>query len=364
MNATLTPTAAIAAVEMEEAGVALRMRGLSKSYGDVEVLKSIDLDVERGEFLTLLGPSGSGKTTLLKIIAGFEDATGGEMRLSGVNLLTLTPAERRLGMVFQNYSLFPHMTVAENVAYGLRIRKVRGAALTSRVDEMLEMVGLAGHRHRKPSQLSGGQQQRVALARALAYEPEILLMDEPLGALDRSLRLQMEREIKRVHRQTGTTVVYVTHDQEEALVLSDRVAIMDQGVFAGLDTAMSLYQTPPNSFVARFFSDANVIDGHATGGRVDALGQSFASPTQHSGAVALAVRPGLVRVGAPSGEGLRLRGRVEERHLLGDVEQLELAVPQLGTVIARRPLSADCVDRVGDELDLFVPATDITVMPD
>jgi ABC-type Fe3+/spermidine/putrescine transport system ATPase subunit len=365
---TITTTAApgptVAAPDVK-----LHIRSLTKNFGDVEVLRSIDLDVEQGEFLTLLGPSGSGKTTLLRIIAGFENATSGVLRLGDVDLGSLTPSERQLGMVFQNYALFPHLTVEENVAYGLKVRGVKQPTRSARVREMLEVVGLEQHASRKPSQLSGGQQQRVALARALAYEPEILLMDEPLGALDRSLRLQMENEIKRVHRKIGTTIIYVTHDQEEALVLSDRVAIMNQGVFAGLDTPMSLFHTPPNSFVARFFSDANLFDGELDRGRLTVLGQTVEVGSGLQGPVSVAVRPSGVRVGGAAGAtadrpGIRLVGTVSEHNLLGETEQLEFAVPGHGTVVARRLIGSDRPVALGDEVQLLLDRDALVVMPD
>lgn len=351
---------------LDSQDIKLHIRGLRKNFGEVEVLKSIDLDVREGEFLTLLGPSGSGKTTLLRIIAGFENATSGELRIGDLDLGQLTPSERQLGMVFQNYALFPHMTVAENVAYGLRVRKVKEPKRSQRVGEMLEIVGLTHLRDRKPSQLSGGQQQRVALARALAYEPEILLMDEPLGALDRSLRLQMESEIKRVHRQVGTTVIYVTHDQEEALVLSDRVAIMNQGVFVGLDTPMELFQNPPNSFVAKFFSDSNIFEAEVSGEHLLAFSQRAGVETKLSGPVKIAARPGSLKIGAlPEGaSGFNLQGVIEEINLLGENEQLEIKVPESGSTILRRPIGTDGRVSIGDTVAVHLPASGITVMAD
>lgn len=360
---TITPTVAPAAPRT--ADVKLHIRSLTKNFGDVEVLRSIDLDVTRGEFLTLLGPSGSGKTTLLRIIAGFENATSGTLRLGDVDLGSLAPSERQLGMVFQNYALFPHLTVAENVAYGLKVRGVKEPKRSARVREMLEIIGLEQHASRKPAQLSGGQQQRVALARALAYEPEILLMDEPLGALDRSLRLQMENEIKRVHRKIGTTIIYVTHDQEEALVLSDRVAIMNQGVFAGLDSPMALFHTPPNSFVAKFFSDSNLFRGQMDRGRLTMHGQSVEVDSELQGDVAVSVRPSGVLIGraAEGRAGIRLTGTVEEHNLLGESEQFELAVAGHGTVAARRTNGTDG-PRIGDEVSLLLDRDALVVMPD
>jgi putative spermidine/putrescine transport system ATP-binding protein len=347
--------------------VALRVRQLRKSFGDQEVLKGIDLDVRSGEFLTLLGPSGSGKTTLLRIIAGFETQSGGQMQLQGRDIAQLSPSHRDLGMVFQQYALFPHLTVAENVAYGLKMRRWKPQALRARVEEMLEMVGLLHVAKRKPRQLSGGQQQRVALARALAYEPALLLMDEPLGALDRSLRLQMEEEIRRVHRQLGTTVIYVTHDQEEALVLSDRIAIMQDGRFAGLDTPTALYQRPPSAFVARFFSDSNLVPAHATdaadtsGVRIESGSSVFTIETELRGRVALAVRPRSLKIDAGA-EGLTLQGTVTESLLLGDDRQVKLEVAGVGPVVALVDAARVGAFEPGDALTLWAAAHEITVV--
>jgi ABC-type Fe3+/spermidine/putrescine transport system ATPase subunit len=351
----------------DPSSVALRIRSLRKSFGAHEVLRGIDLDVQTGEFLTLLGPSGSGKTTILRIIAGFESPTGGQMLLRGRDISHLSPSERDLGMVFQQYALFPHLTVADNVAYGLRVRGWDRTKAGKRVRQMLEIVGLPDLADRKPRQLSGGQQQRVALARALAYEPQLLLMDEPLGALDRSLRLQLEEELKRVHRQLGTTVIYVTHDQEEALVLSDRIAVMQEGRFAGLDTPTALYQQPPTTFVARFFANANLIPATASAGNgsdvatIEFGGSTFATETGLRGPVTLAVRPRSLRL-EPVQDGLHLQGTVVESLLLGDDRQVKVKVADAGEVIAlidarvRRELPA------GTAVTLSVPANEITVL--
>jgi putative spermidine/putrescine transport system ATP-binding protein len=350
--------------------VALRVRSLRKSFGGNEVLRGIDLDVRTGEFLTLLGPSGSGKTTLLRIIAGFESHTSGEMLIRGRDIAGLSPSERGLGMVFQQYALFPHLTVADNVAYGLRMRRWARPKVGQRVAEMLEMVGLPGLADRKPRQLSGGQQQRVAFARALAYEPQLLLMDEPLGALDRSLRLQLEEEIKRVHRQLGTTVIYVTHDQEEALVLSDRIAIMEEGRFAGLDTPTTLYQRPPTTFVAKFFANANLIPATATAttaagdsgaASIEFRGSVFAARTELRGPVTLAVRPRSLRV-EPVTDGLALSGTVVETLLLGDDRQVKFDVPEVGAVVALVDARHQAELPPGAAITLNVPADEITVL--
>ena len=233
--------------------------GIGKAFGSFEALRDITLTVGRGEFLTLLGPSGSGKTTFLMILAGFEAPTSGRLSLDGADM-THMPAERRaFGMVFQGYALFPHMSVEENIAFPLRVQRRSGAEIARRTAEMVEMVGLGGHQRKRPAALSGGQQQRVALARALAYEPSALLLDEPFSALDKNLRGQMQDEVRRLHRETGTTFVFVTHDQSEALALSDRVAIFDAGRLAQVARPQEVYERPANRFVAEFLGDINIL---------------------------------------------------------------------------------------------------------
>lgn len=241
-------------------GAALELANVEKRYGETTAVDDLTLDVAAGEFVTLLGPSGSGKTTVLKMIAGFENASSGDISIGGRSVTGLEPRQRNLGMVFQNYALFPHLTVAENVAFGLKFRKYTKNQINSRVEEMLSLVRMSEYRDRNPAALSGGQQQRVALARALAIEPALLLMDEPLGALDRELRLEMSAQIKELHRSSGTTFLYVTHDQEEALLLSDRVAIMKDSRLVSFDTAENLYSKPPDPFTASFFGNCNRID--------------------------------------------------------------------------------------------------------
>ncbi len=244
------------------ADVLVRFVGVEKTYdGATLVVKSLDLEIRRGEFLTLLGPSGSGKTTTLLMLAGFELPTRGEILLEGRSIARLPPWKRDIGMVFQNYALFPHMTVAENVAFPLSVRKVPRAEIEERVRKALAMVRLEGFAHRRPAQLSGGQQQRVALARALVFEPKLVLMDEPLGALDKQLRESMQYEIKHLHERLGVTVVYVTHDQSEALTMSDRVAVFNHGEIQQLATPAELYERPKNAFVARFIGENNRLRG-------------------------------------------------------------------------------------------------------
>lgn len=235
---------------------------VQKSYdGETLVVKNLNLAIEEGEFLTMLGPSGSGKTTCLMMLAGFETATHGDIILDGSPINNVPPHKRDIGMVFQNYALFPHMTVAENLAFPLEVRKMSKDAIEQRVNQVLAMVQLHEFGSRRPSQLSGGQQQRVAVARALVFEPKLVLMDEPLGALDKQLREQMQFEIKHIHENLGVTVVYVTHDQGEALTMSNRIAVFNDGIIQQLDSPDDLYERPQNAFVAQFIGENNVING-------------------------------------------------------------------------------------------------------
>ena len=242
-----------------EAGISLS--GVTKRYGDKAVVDEIDLVIEPGEFMTFLGPSGSGKTTTLNMIAGFTSVTEGHLHIYGKPVAKLPPHKRDIGMVFQNYALFPHKTVAENIAYPLQRRKLSRAEQREKVAAALGMVRMGEYGDRYPSELSGGQQQRVALARALVYEPRVLLMDEPLGALDKKLREWLQTEIKRIHREVGSTFVYVTHDQEEALSMSDRIAVFNNGRLEQVGTAEDLYEAPQTLFVGRFLGESTVLLG-------------------------------------------------------------------------------------------------------
>jgi len=238
---------------------------VDKSYdGKVLVVKDLNLDIEEGEFVTMLGPSGSGKTTCLMMLAGFETPTNGEIYLDGNPISNIPPHKRGIGMVFQNYALFPHMTVYENLAFPLRVRKIPKDEIDKKVDKVLSMVSLAGYESRMPGQLSGGQQQRVAVARALVFDPSVVLMDEPLGALDKNLRESMQYEIKHIHESIGVTVVYVTHDQGEALTMSNRIAVFNDGKVQQLSSPDKLYEEPVNSFVAEFIGENNTFNGQVT----------------------------------------------------------------------------------------------------
>jgi len=287
----------------------LMLRGLVKRYGAVEAVAGIDLEIRRGEFLTLLGPSGSGKTTLLMMIAGFQDATEGDILLDG-QPITATPAEKRnFGMVFQGYALFPHMTVRDNIGYALSVRHRPKPEIAARVAEMLELVQLQGMDDRLPAQLSGGQQQRVALARALVFSPPVLLLDEPLGALDRKLRIEVQEQLKDLHRRVGTTFVYVTHDQEEALSMSDRVVIMRAGRIEQVGTPEELYTRPRTEFAASFLGKSNFID--RDGGR-------------------FSIRPERIDL-LPSGAG-RSRGRVLSLSYFGPLLKYRIETPDHGVL--------------------------------
>jgi len=239
----------------------LRLERLSKNFGEFIAVEDVNLHIRRGEFLTILGPSGSGKTTLLMIIAGFLEATTGDIQFDGLSIMSLRPEKRNFGMVFQGYALFPHMTVRQNIAYPLEVRKVGREKILTRVEEMLELVQLATFGDRLPRQLSGGQQQRVALARALIFDPLVLLLDEPLGALDKKLRSDVQTQLKHLHRKVGKTFVYVTHDQEEALSMSDRVVILNHGRVIQVGSPQELYERPSTVFASRFIGKSNILRG-------------------------------------------------------------------------------------------------------
>ncbi|GAA3898619.1 ABC transporter ATP-binding protein [Streptomyces lannensis] len=244
-------------------GSAIRLQGLRKEFGDTTAVAGVDLEISDGEFFSMLGPSGSGKTTVLRMIAGFESPTSGTIRLAGQEVTGLAPFERDVHTVFQDYALFPHMTVEQNVAYGLKVRKVPKAERLQRAREALADVRLEGFGKRRPGQLSGGQRQRVALARALVGRPRLLLLDEPLGALDLKLREQMQVELKALQREVGITFVFVTHDQEEALTMSDRIAVFNQGRIEQVGTPAEIYERPATAFVASFVGTSNLLRGEA-----------------------------------------------------------------------------------------------------
>jgi putative spermidine/putrescine transport system ATP-binding protein len=330
----------------------VRFTGVQKTYDGLSlVVRALDLDIRRGEFLSLLGPSGSGKTTTLMMLAGFESPTAGEILLDGKPITRTPPHKRNFGMVFQNYALFPHMTVADNVAYPLTVRKVPKADLAQRVTKALDMVQLGGKGERYPGQLSGGQQQRVALARALVFEPQLVLMDEPLGALDKQLREHMQIELKELHRQLGVTFVYVTHDQGEALTMSDRVAVFNDGLIQQIDAVERLYETPGNRFVAGFVGDSTLLEGTtaqadhdacelvlATGERLSGINVNHARPGAQ---VIASVRPERIEAlfTPPENHANTLKAAVSDVIYFGDHLRLRCAIAGQAQATVKLPLS-------------------------
>ena len=321
----------------------LECRHISLSYGATPVLRDVNLKIEPGEFFALLGPSGSGKSTLLRLIAGFNQHQSGELLIDGQDISGVPPHLRGVGMVFQNYALWPHMTVWDNVAFGLVERRESRDAIRRKVGAALELVGLQDYGQRRPGQLSGGQQQRVALARTVVIEPKLLLLDEPLSNLDKQLRVQMREELKNLQRQLGLTTIFVTHDQEEAMTTADRMAVLDQGILQQVGSAAELYDYPQNRFVAGFVGTANLLDGEVTA--VDAAGLNFqahrlgalrlpppAEPLA-SGAATLALRPHQVSIADPQQAGdaarLWLDGQVESAEFLGEFSRYRVRVGEL-----------------------------------
>ena len=344
---------------------------VQKSYdGESLVVKDLNLNIKAGEFLTMLGPSGSGKTTCLLMLAGFEPATHGEIYLNNRPINRVAPHRRNIGMVFQDYALFPHMTVAENLAFPLKVRKVSKAEIESGVKRALEMVRLPGFGGRRPAQLSGGQQQRVAVARALVFEPDLVLMDEPLGALDKNLREEMQYEIKRMHEELAVTVVYVTHDQSEALTMSNRIAVFDDGVIQQLATPSTLYEQPENAFVAQFIGENNrllgkvmSVDGPYCSVALDGGGTVYARSVRIEGEGArttLSLRPERVLIAPAENEvDNQVSGHVEELIYLGDHIRARLSVSGNDEFVVKIPNTDRRVAlREGMEVDLGWAADD------
>ena len=321
---------------------------VSKSFdGRTLVVRDLDLEIRKGEFLTLLGPSGSGKTTCLMMLAGFETPTSGNIRIAGRAVQQVPPRRRGIGMVFQNYALFPHMTVGENLAFPLEVRGIEPERRRERVRRALELVRLEGLEQRRPGQLSGGQQQRVAIARALVFEPQLVLMDEPLGALDRRLREELQYEIRRIHRDLGVTVLYVTHDQQEALVMSDRVAVFQAGRIEQVASPEGLYEEPARSFVARFIGENNRLAGRVTSITdeicdVDVGGETVralrVAPCGPGDATTLSIRPERVAVApAPGLYTNEFEARIEDMTFLGDHLRLRVSVCGSSEFIVKIP---------------------------
>ncbi len=302
----------------------LSIRNVAKTFGKTHVLRDVSLEVAEGEFLTILGESGSGKTTLLRVIAGFEQATSGELWMGGERLDALPPYKRHVNTVFQHYALFPHLTIGDNVGYGLRIAGASKNETATRVNEALAMVKMTAHAEKKPSRISGGQQQRVALARALVNRPKLLLLDEPLSALDANLRRQMQIELKALQREVGIAFVFITHDQEEAMVMSDRIALLKGGRLEQVATPREIYSRPATSYVAQFIGHTNLLRGSVANG-VARCG-SLTWPVQISdGPVALSVRPESVRlVSGVTNGAVQFEGRVLHQAFHGATEMLRV----------------------------------------
>jgi putative spermidine/putrescine transport system ATP-binding protein len=320
----------------------LELNGVQKRFAAVTAVEDFNLAAERGEFVSFLGPSGCGKTTTLRMIAGFELPTAGSVSIDGADITFRPPNRRNVGMVFQSYALFPNMTVADNIGFGLRIRKRAKDQIKRRVAELLELIHLEGRGDRYPWQLSGGQQQRVALARALAIEPQVLLLDEPLSALDAKIRVALRKEIRSIQRQLGITTVYVTHDQEEALSLSDRVVVMSEGRIEQIGAPADIYNFPATAFVASFVGTLNLLDAKvvdAGAGRLAVDGQEIRTgqPVTVAGngaTVGIALRPEAISLGEPTDSQNRLRGTVDDVSFLGSIVRIRMRLGDSGPSIS------------------------------
>ena len=337
---------------------------VDKSYdGKVLVVKDLNLDIAEGEFITMLGPSGSGKTTCLMMLAGFETPTNGEIYLEGNPISNIPPHKRGIGMVFQNYALFPHMTVYENLAFPLRVRKISKDDTDKKVEKALSMVSLSGFGSRMPAQLSGGQQQRVAVARALVFDPAVVLMDEPLGALDKNLRESMQYEIKHIHESIGVTVVYVTHDQSEALTMSNRIAVFNDGKVQQLSSPDKLYEEPVNSFVAEFIGENNTFQGEVEDIsndrckiKLDLGGEIFANPirVKSKGEKSIvSLRPERAIIDPEEKMDNKFKGKIEEVIYHGDHTRVRLDLLGNKEFILKVPNSSARMDiKLGNEINI------------
>lgn len=343
---------------MKEAIVSLE--NVEKVFGTNHVVKNLNMEVREGEFLTLLGPSGCGKTTTLRMIAGFEDSSSGVIKVEGERVENKEPFERNVNTVFQNYALFPHMTIFDNVAYGLTVKKVPKAEIRKRVEEMLELVQLNGFGKRKPDQLSGGQKQRVAIARALINNPKVLLLDEPLGALDMKLRKQMQLELKRLQRKLNITFIYVTHDQEEALTMSDRIAIMNGGVLEQIGTPEEIYDQPKSKFVADFIGESNILEGLVTKteGSAITVGTECGNVCittdefKDDEFIYVCVRPENMKYSRTPVDGFTMQGVVKEHIYVGNIIKTIIALPN-GAEIKVSKFASHDLEEIGTVLYLY-----------
>ncbi len=356
-------------------GASLELTGLVKRYGEATALDGVSLDIPAGEFVTLLGPSGSGKTTTLNMIAGFVQPDSGHIKMAGNPIERMRPYRRNIGMVFQNYALFPHMTVEQNVSFPLKQRKRPKAEIVSKVADAIDLVGLEGLGRRYPRELSGGQQQRVALARALVFEPRVLLLDEPLGALDRRLRESLQLEFRRIHQEIGITFIYVTHDQSEALVMSDRIAVFNRGRIEQVGRAEDLYERPESLFVARFLGDSNVLAGTVSRQngtpRLRTEGFELICPNQpevaHGEGAAIIIRPERLAVATndpdPAASTNALEGRVLEIIYLGGLRRLEIDIGASVNLLVQEQAGTGSSAAVGDRVRIIWDARDTVLLP-
>jgi len=355
----------------DPAHAGLALRGIRKAFGPVVALDGVDLEVQSGEFLTILGPSGSGKTTLLKIVAGFELPEQGCVLLGGEDMTFTPPAKRNVGMVFQNYALFPHMDVHGNIAFPLEVRRLSRAEIDRRVGTALELVDLKGYEKRFPRQLSGGQQQRVALARAIVFGPQLLLLDEPFGALDRKLREAMQLEVRRLQRRLGLTTVFITHDQEEALILSDRIAVMNRGRIQQIARPRELYERPANAFVADFVGESNLLfgriaavrDGRAEIGFENGMRLTASADMPIGTQVGALIRPErLWPAGAGAGSANRLCGEVVETIYVGTSHKYRLRLANGAEFLVRvRDSASQASAEIGTLMTFDVAPEDVHV---
>lgn len=322
---------------MEEKKIIVSLRNISKSYGgsEAKVVKNINLDIYEGEFLTILGASGCGKTTTLRMIAGFENVTSGEIYIEGNLINDVPPYKREVNTAFQSYALFPHLNIYDNIAYGLRVKRVPKKEIKERVMRMLELVRLEGYETRKPAQLSGGQKQRVSIARALINNPKVLLLDEPLGALDLNLRKQMQLELKSMQKKLGITFIYITHDQEEALTMSDRIAVMHNGVLEQVSKPKELYLKPQTKYVAEFIGESNIFEGivqaqkdglctvNVESGYITCQGNGY----QPGEMVYVCIRPEKMKIYRKPVEGFSLKGEIREKIFTGNIVKTIVSLP-------------------------------------
>ena len=358
----------------EGAAAELEIRGLSKSYGDFRAVDDLSLSVAKGEFITILGASGSGKTTTLMMIAGFDYPSAGEILFRGRAITYMPPHLRNIGMVFQSYALFPHLTVFDNIAFPLKLRRLKPPDVKIRVAAALGLVRLAPHATKHPAQLCGGQQQWVALARALVFGPSLLLMDEPLGALDKSLREQMQLEIKRVQAATGVTILSVTHDQDEALAMSDRIVVMDKGRVEVVGSPLSIYERPASRMVAEFMKETNILHGRIVAvegetARVELPG-GVEIRTAHNGLgttgaqVMCCLRPERIRLGKEAGLANARSASIQNKVYLGDVVKFHVALPGMEGALAVKALATDAMRFLmpGDTVDVSWDDGDVQIL--